>query len=122
MTNGINWLLLAGFLFCLASWVGNWSQNNSLHDQLAHKEEVIEKKDEQISKMHSEHAMAMNAANEALKLRKEIAEAERRRMCNAEKALGKHSEYCNSPVPDDVRLLWQDTPDDTASDGITGRH
>lgn len=104
----INWFLLAALVFCFASWVGNWSENTHLRDQLAHKEEQLEKKEEQLAQMHSDHVMAMNAAAEAIKVRKEITDYERQRMCAAEKALGKNSAYCDGLVPDDVLLLWKD--------------
>ena len=107
----LNWFLLAAMLFFFASWIGSWSENNSLQAQIAHKEELLDKKEAQIVRMHSDHLMAMNAAKEALQLRKEIGEYERERMCAAEKALGKNSDYCDGLVPDDVRLLWpQDKP------------
>lgn len=118
----INWLLLAALVFCLASWIGNWSENATLHEQLAHKEELLDKKEEQITRMHADHLMAMNAASEALKLRKEIALYERERMCQAEKALGKNPDYCNQPVPDDLRLLWQETPAASNPDGPARPH
>lgn len=105
----LNWMLLAAMLFFFASWIGNWSQNATLKEQLEHKEELLTKKEEQMTRMHADHMLAMNAATEALKLRKEIAVYERERMCAAEKALGKNPDYCNEPVPDDLRLLWQES-------------
>lgn len=111
MTQGFNWMLLAGFVFCLACWLGNASENSSLHEELARKDEQLEKKEERISQMHTEHALAIQAASEALKLRKEISEHERQRMCEAERILGNNPEYCRQPVPDDVRLLWQSETD-----------
>lgn len=71
----------------------------------------IDRANETIAFMKLEHEAAIVAANDANLDRKQIYETARENLCRAETALGNNSVFCDMPIPDDIRLLWEKSHD-----------
>lgn len=80
-------------------------------------QEKIDRADGIIAMMKLEHEAARIAANDAKLGRQEVYEQAREKLCRAETALGNNSVFCDMPIPDDLRVLW-DKPDHAADDHI----
>lgn len=75
----------------------------------------IDRANDTIAMMKLEHEAAIVATQEANSSRRQIYEIAKERLCKAETALGNNSVFCDMPIPDDLRLLWQKpSPSETA--------
>lgn len=78
----------------------------------------IDRADEIIALMKLEHQAAIVAAHDANLSRREIYEQAKDKLCRAETAMGQNSVFCDMPIPDDLRLLWEKPDGHVASHNI----
>lgn len=113
--SGKVWIgLLAGGLFVICLWFANWKAD-MVESEIAEANRKVEEANAKlvatgaiIQKMHDEHEAALESANAALRERIKIYETARERICEAEKRIGGHSDFCNQFVPDDITGLLYD--------------
>lgn len=107
-TSTILWLIVICLLGGLAAFF-NWRTGLL--------QEKIDRADEIIAIMKLEHEASRIAAKDAELGRREVYELAKEKLCRAETALGNNSVFCDMPIPDDVRLLWE-KPDHAADDHV----
>lgn len=78
----------------------------------------IDRADEIIAIMKLEHQAAIIASHDAALGRRQVYEQAKDKLCRAETAMGQNSVFCDMPIPDDLRLLWEKPDGHVASHNI----
>lgn len=68
----------------------------------------IDEAESKLKAMTEEHARSMEIAQRAMARREEVLEREREKICRAQEAMGENSDFCDMPLPDGLRLLFNE--------------
>lgn len=109
LSSSILWVVAIVLVMATSSFF-TW-RTNSLQKK-------IDRADEIIAIMKLEHQAAIIASKDASLGRREVYEQAKDKLCRAETALGENSVFCDMPIPDDLRLLWEKPDDHVASHNI----
>lgn len=90
----------AAIMVLFGLFLSTWDENMSLRQRLDNAEATL-------GEMEEKHEHAINAAQSALRAREEIHAKQNEKIRIMENVLDANVDFGNIPVPDDIRMCWQ---------------